>query len=75
MGFRFTAETLANELGVFGWVKNLSDGRVEVVAEAEESALEEFLGRISKYFSSSIQDRDLKWFEAGNEFQEFGIRF
>ena len=36
VGFRFTAETMAVESGIQGWVKNLGDGRVEIMAEAEE---------------------------------------
>ncbi len=34
VGFRFTAESIANDLGVTGWVKNSRDGGVEIVAEA-----------------------------------------
>ena len=41
VGFRFTTEDIASELGVCGWVKNLGDGRVEVVVEAEEELLKE----------------------------------
>jgi acylphosphatase len=39
VGFRFFAERLAVELGVKGYVRNLSDGRVEVYAIAEEEVL------------------------------------
>lgn len=75
VGFRFTAEDIARDLGVLGWAKNLGDGRVEVAAEAEEAALKEFLERINKYFSRYIQDIDVKWLEATGEFEDFGIKF
>lgn len=75
VGFRFTAEDIARELGVCGWVKNLRDGRVEVVAEAEEDTLKDFLERTNKYFSRYIQDIGIEWFPATGEFKDFGIEF
>lgn len=75
VGFRFTAEDMARELGVVGWVRNLRDGRVELVAEAEEEVLRDFLGRINQYFLRYIQDSDVNWQEAGGEFEDFGINF
>ena len=75
VGFRFTTEDIGKDLGVCGWVKNLRDGRVEVVAEAEEAVLRDFLSRINRYFSHYIQDIDLHWQVATDEFHEFGIKF
>ena len=42
VGFRFFAEEAASREGVHGWVRNLSDGRVEVAAEGEAEAVERF---------------------------------
>jgi len=75
VGFRFTAEDIARDLGVTGWVKNLRNGRVELVAEAEDDRLKEFLEKINKYFSNYIQDADIQWLPASGEFKDFGIRF
>lgn len=75
VGFRFTAENIAAGLGVTGWVKNLADGRVEVVAEAEEEALNSFLAELSGHFSRWIKDTELDWQPAGGKFKEFGINF
>lgn len=75
IGFRFTAEDIAQGLGITGWVKNLSDGRVEAVAEAEEVLLKDFLKRINTYFSKYIQDADIQWLPASGEFKDFGIEF
>jgi acylphosphatase len=75
VGFRFTAESIANDLKVAGWVKNLHDGRVEVVAEAEEDVLKDFLERVNNYFNRHVQDVDLEWQEATEEFNDFGIKF
>lgn len=43
MGFRFAAQAKAEELGVFGWVRNLEDGRVEIHGEGEETVLEQYI--------------------------------
>ena len=75
VGFRFSAEGLAMNLGVTGWVKNLYDGRVELVAEAEGSTLKDFLSRIEKYFRAYIQDVDIQWQDSTGEFRNFGIKF
>ena len=74
VGFRFTAQDVASEMGVCGWVKNLPDGRVEVLAEAEEDKLKEFLERVNKYFHRYIQDLDIQWLPSTGEFKDFGIR-
>lgn len=75
VGFRFTAESMAIQSGIQGWVKNLGDGRVEIVAEAEETALKDFLNKIRQSFSRYIQEEDLRWSEAVDEFHDFQIRF
>ncbi|HMF34917.1 MAG TPA: acylphosphatase [Candidatus Lokiarchaeia archaeon] len=38
--FRATTEEEANALGLGGWVRNLRDGRVEVLAEGEQADVE-----------------------------------
>ncbi len=76
VGFRMTAEDTARELGVAGWVKNLRDGRVEVVAEAEEAALERFLDEIrTGSMKNFIQQAEISWSNASDTFDEFVIRY
>ena len=36
--FRASTRTQAQRLGITGWARNLADGRVEVLAQAEDSA-------------------------------------
>ena len=74
VGFRFTARDLAKRLGAFGWANNLRDGRVEITAEAEEEVLKDFLDQINKYFSQYIQDADIQWLKATDEFEGFLIK-
>ena len=75
MGFRFTAGDIARSLDVKGWIKNLRDGRVEIVAEAEEETLKAFLERINSYFSRYIQDTVIDWLAATDKFEDFRIEF
>lgn len=75
VGFRFTAERLAEELGVLGWVSNLNDGRVELVAEAVEDVLKDFLSQIEAIFSRYVQDVEINWVPATGEFKDFGVKF
>jgi len=48
VGFRWFAERAARELGVRGWVRNLSDGSVETVAEGDEPAVAAYLARLER---------------------------
>ena len=76
VGFRVTAEETAKSLGVVGWVKNLRDGRVEIVAEADEDVLERFLAAIrSGPMKNFIRQADLSWSIASDTFDEFEIRY
>ena len=41
--FRAGSKEKADELGIFGWVKNKLEGTVEIYAEGEKSQLENFI--------------------------------
>jgi len=75
IGFRFTVERIAIKLGVVGWVKNLADGNVEVLAEADRDIVDEFLDKIRDYFKSYIVDEEINISEATGEFNDFQVRF
>ncbi|MCL6422327.1 acylphosphatase [Brachybacterium sp. JHP9] len=40
VGFRYSTQAKARELGVQGWVKNLLDGSVQFEAEGEDAAVD-----------------------------------
>ena len=76
VGFRLTAEETAHGFKVVGWVKNLRDGRVELIAEAEEDALAQFLDAIQTGpMKKFIQRADISWGDASGTFDEFEIRY
>ena len=75
MAFRFTAERIAVDLALSGWVKNLADGRVELVCEGKEEDLHKFLERMDNEFSGYIRQKNVSWMPATGEFSSFDIRF
>ena len=76
VGFRITAEETAQGLGVVGWVKNLRDGQVELVAEAEETLLKQFLEAIrAGPMKNFIKQVEMTWSNASETFDEFEIRY
>lgn len=76
VGFRYTAESVALELKLTGWVRNLPDGRVEAVCEADTRALKLFLKRVAEGpMKPHLRGTDTTWSAATGEFEDFGIRF
>lgn len=43
VGFRYSAVQKANEMGIFGFVKNRSDGSVYIEADGESETLDKFI--------------------------------
>jgi acylphosphatase len=54
VGFRMTTLRLASGFDVRGWVKNLPDGTVEVVAESRPGELERFRDAITREFRANL---------------------
>ena len=74
VGFRYIVKSLVPGYEVLGTVKNLSDGRVEMVVEGQREELEEFLQAIRDAgLRSNIQDESLVWGEAEDKFRGFKI--
>lgn len=75
VGFRYTTKRIADEFQVTGFVRNLPDGRVELVAEGESAELGGFLNRLAEVMEPYIADSETRGGEAMCEFTEFDIRF
>ena len=74
VGFRYTVKTLARGFEVTGTVRNLPDGRVELVAEGEREELESFLHSIrDSEVGHFIKQTESHWGEAGQKFSGFEI--
>jgi len=75
VGFRYRTRQIASQYRVCGWVKNLSDGKVEVVAEGEESEIREFLASLEEAFPGHIRGRQDSWSKPEGRDTDFQIRF
>lgn len=74
VGFRYIVKSLVPGYEVLGTVKNLPDGRVEMVAEGQQVELEYFLQAIrDSGLRRNIQDEELVWGEAEDKFRGFNI--
>jgi len=76
VGFRFTSQHLAQSFEISGYVRNLDDGRVEVVAEGETAELQSFLDSIRDAIGDKIQDTRSESLTPGEpELRGFTIRY
>ena len=74
VGFRYTIKTVAAGFEATGTVRNLPDGRVELVAEGPRAELEAFRQAIRDAgLEHFIRNEDASWSEATGEFREFEI--
>lgn len=72
--FRKSTKEKADALGVTGWVKNLSDGRVEAVFEGEKEDITEMLKFCNEGPEMAVvEEVDLEW-EEPTGFGSFNIR-
>jgi acylphosphatase len=74
VGFRYTVKTAATGFEVTGAIRNLPDGRVELVAEGVENELKAFRQAIRESgLENLIRDEAVSWSEPKNEFRGFEI--
>jgi acylphosphatase len=74
VGFRYTVRSVAFGFDVTGTVRNLPDGRVELVAEGERSELEAFRRAIQDSEVGGLaRQEDVAWGAAQGLFRGFEI--
>jgi len=75
VGFRFTALEIAHGFEtVSGCVKNLPDGRVQVIAEGPPQHLANFLQRLAEAMRGHIASTETERLAATGEFSGFHMR-
>ena len=73
VGFRYTAVTRAESYPLTGWVRNLYDGRVELVAEGSVADLEEYLARLKDDMAGYVRDVEINWEAATGQYGGFNV--
>lgn len=74
--FRRSSVNKAIELGVQGWVRNLYDGRVEIVSEGTEEQLERLIDWCKKGPPGAyVEGVEVKWEVYSDEFKTFRIMY
>jgi acylphosphatase len=74
VGFRQTAQTIASNYAVVGYVRNLAQGDVELVVQGEDVVVQAMLQELVRRMESNIRqcvERD----EQVGQYSEFGIRY
>ncbi len=74
VGFRWRALEAAQGVPVTGFVRNLTDGRVELIAEGERVDIHRLLESVRVRLGNLIEAEDAAWSAATGEFREFGLR-
>ena len=74
VGFRYAVRRLVNGFEATGTVRNLDDGRVELIAEGTRAELEGLLEAVRQSeVGRFVRQEQMDWTDARNEFRSFEI--
>ncbi len=75
VGFRYTTQRVAGRHDVTGFVRNMPDGRVEVVVEGQRPEIERFLDDLSRTMGGYIHKTTIQEEKPTGRFNGFSIRY
>lgn len=75
IGFRYTTKQISNRFTVSGWVRNLPDGRVELLAEGDEAELKNFLAAVRERMDRYIKQAEVEWAQPSGLYTLFEIAY
>lgn len=71
---RYQVFSKATSLGLFGYVKNMSDGSVKIEVEGEETAILSLVDFIKKDVRwAKVEDIEIEWEDCKNKYKSFEI--
>lgn len=72
--FRDHTQKRASSLGLTGWVRNLLDGRVEILVEGEEDKIQMLIAKVKQGFPMArVDNLDITSQEFLGEFSDFKV--
>lgn len=74
VGFRYTAQMYAQNIGLNGTVRNLPNGHVEIYVQGSKIAIDTFLKKLQKEaFLKEIDEIEVDYYSPKNSFNGFHI--
>ena len=75
VGFRFTAFHIANRCQLSGWVRNCTNGDVEMVVQGRPDNIDDCIGDIQKSFAEYIRETKIEEVPPDPKYEDFKITF
>ncbi len=76
VGYRYYTQMKAIQFGVTGWVRNLQNGGVEILASGQRADLEKFIDEVRRGNPFSTVDRiEVNEIERSETFKSFAIKY
>ena len=74
VNYRYFAQRHAESIGLNGYVQNLDDGSVEVLAEGDKGKLEQLIAKLKAGPRAAHVERvDVEWGEYSGKYRQFDI--
>jgi acylphosphatase len=75
VGFRFTAHRIANRHQLTGFVRNLSNGTVEMLAQGTSDDIDDCIQDLKEYYSGYIRELKIEEIPPDPQLTDFRITF
>ncbi|MCP4608849.1 MAG: acylphosphatase [Planctomycetes bacterium] len=75
VGFRFTARRAAERRQLTGYVRNIANGSVEMLAQGRDEEVDDCIQDIKEYFSGYIRETSVREITFDPKYSDFQITF
>ena len=76
VNFRYETKRRAEQSGLYGWVRNTEDNKLEVMVEGEKENIEKLIKWMDKGpMLAQVENVEVSWEEYKEEFKSFEIRY